>query len=187
MALFGAHMSVAGGHYKALLSAVEQKCQAVQLFTKNSNQWNATLFRRTLRRTGIGFPMAHSSYLLNLASPDEALYRRSIAALLIEMSRAEQLGLRYLIIHPGCHMGAGENAGLVRIVGALDEVHGRCAGFRVRILLDMILETPKDDGSVEDMDGVNLQLLRSLLKEPSATRNEKRARAGTPLGELGMV
>jgi deoxyribonuclease IV len=307
MPLFGAHMSIAGGHYKALLSAVEQKCQAVQLFTKNSNQWNAKeisegdamLFRRTLRRTGIRFPMAHSSYLLNLASPDEALYRRSIAALLIEMFRAEQLGLRYLVIHPGCHMGGGENAGLVRIARALDEVHGSCPDFRVRILLEttagqgtslghrfehlaqvmalvkqprrlgvrldtchvfaagyrlspaneyratfqafdkvvglgklrafhlndskrefgtcvdrhahigqgslgiepfrllvndarfaecpMILETPKEDGSVEDMDGVNLQLLRSLLRQPSATRSEKRTRAGTPRGELGMV
>jgi deoxyribonuclease-4 len=144
MPFFGAHMSIAGGHHNALLAASEYRCDTVQLFTKNSNQWQAKeigqeearLFRRTLRRARLRYPMAHSSYLLNLASPDVALYRRSIAALLVENSRAEQLGLRYLVIHPGCHMQSGEDAGLVQIARALDEVHERSPGFRVQILLE---------------------------------------------------
>jgi deoxyribonuclease IV len=170
MPFFGAHMSIAGGHHHALLAASEYRCETVQLFTKNSNQWQAKdighedagLFRRTLRQTDLRYPMAHSSYLLNLASPDEALYRRSIAALLVEISRAEQLRLRYLIIHPGCHMESGEEAGLVQIARALDEVHGRSSGFRVRILL----ETTAGQGTSLGHRFEHLARIMRLVKEP---------------------
>src|SRR5437588_2879407 len=116
MPLFGAHMSIAGGVHNALLDARAHDCEAVQLFTKNSNQWQArdliddeiALFRRTLRETGLRAPTAHTSYLINVASPDESLYRRSLEALIVEMQRAERLGLRYLVLHPGAHVGSGE-------------------------------------------------------------------------------
>src|SRR5262245_20428719 len=101
MPLFGAHMSIAGGYHQALLAAQAHGCSLVQLFTKNSNQWNAKeitpeearLFRRTLRQTRLRMPMAHDSYLINLASPDKALYRRSVEAFVVELQRAECLGL----------------------------------------------------------------------------------------------
>jgi deoxyribonuclease-4 len=113
--------------------------------TKNANQWKARdltddairTFRRTLRQTGLRFPTAHDSYLINLASPDEALYRRSLEAFVVELQRAEALGLSYLVTHPGAHVESGEEAGLVRVAGALDEVHQRCAGFRVQVLLEI--------------------------------------------------
>jgi deoxyribonuclease IV len=144
MPLFGAHMSVAGGCHRALEIARDHRCDTVQLFTKNANQWNAPalteesvrLFRRVLRQTRLRFPTAHDSYLINLASPDDALRRRSVEAFLVELQRAEQLGLKYLVTHPGAHMGAGEEAGLSRIASALDEVHRRAPGYRVRILLE---------------------------------------------------
>jgi deoxyribonuclease-4 len=144
MPLFGAHMSIAGGLHNALLAAQAHGMNTVQLFTKNSNQWNARdltdqevrLFRQTLRRTRLRFPMAHDSYLINLASPREALYRQSLEAFLIELRRAEQLGLRYLIAHPGASTDGDEPAGLARVARALDEIHARCPGFRVRILLE---------------------------------------------------
>jgi deoxyribonuclease-4 len=144
MPLFGAHMSIAGGLHKALLAARSYGMDTVQLFTKNANQWNARdltddevrLFRQTLRQTRLRFPMAHDSYLINLASPQETLYRRSIEAFLVELHRAEQLGLRYLIAHPGAFIDSDEKTGLGRVAGALDEVHARCPGFRVRILLE---------------------------------------------------
>jgi deoxyribonuclease-4 len=144
MPLFGAHMSVAGGLHEALLAAQRYQCQTVQLFTKNANQWKAkdlspdqlATFRRTLADTGIQFPTAHDSYLINLASPDEALYRKSLEAFVVELQRAEALGLSYLVTHPGAHVGEGEPAGLARVAGAIDEVHRRCAGFRVQILLE---------------------------------------------------
>lgn len=80
--------------------------------------------------------MAHASYLVNLASPDADLYRRSVDAFAEELQRAEQLGLRYLVVHPGSPLDSGEDTGLKRIAAVLDQVHARCPGFRVRVLLE---------------------------------------------------
>src|SRR6266851_1692550 len=115
MPLFGAHMSVAGGCHNALLAARDHGCETVQLFSKNSNQWAArdftdeevALFRQTLKESGLRHPTAHDSYLINLASPDEALYRKSVEAFVVEVHRAERLGLSYLVMHPGAHMESG--------------------------------------------------------------------------------
>jgi deoxyribonuclease-4 len=144
MPLFGCHMSIAGGCHNALLLAQEHGCSTVQLFTKNSNQWNAKdltaeeirLFKKTLRRAKLRYPTAHDSYLINLASADDGLYRRSVEAFAVELRRAEQLGLSYLVMHPGSPVDAGEEFGLGRIAAALDEVHRRCPGFRVQVLLE---------------------------------------------------
>jgi deoxyribonuclease-4 len=144
MPLFGAHMSIVGGYHAALLAAQRQRCESVQLFTKAPNHWagnpitadEARLFRRTFRETKLRYALAHDSYLINFASPDPALYRKSIEAFVDEMNRAEALGLAYLVTHPGAHMGAGEQAGIARVAAALDEVHRRCAGFKVRVLLE---------------------------------------------------
>ena len=144
MPLFGAHMSVAGGCPNAVRRRASTSCDTVQLFTKNANQWNARpftdeevrLFRKALHESGLRFATAHDSYLINLASPDEALYRRSVEAFVVEVQRAEQLGLAYLVMHPGAHVDSGEEAGLERVARALDEVHARCPDFRVRVLLE---------------------------------------------------
>jgi deoxyribonuclease-4 len=93
-------------------------------------------FRRTLRQARLRLPMAHDAYLINLASPDDALYRRSVEAFVVEVRRAEQLGLRYLVMHPGSHVGSGEERGLQRVAAALDEVHARCPDYRVQVLLE---------------------------------------------------
>jgi len=137
-------MSVAGGCPNALRLAREHHCDTVQLFTKNANQWNARpfaeeevrLFRDALRESGLRFATAHDSYLINLASPDETLYRRSVEAFVVEVRRAEQLGLSYLVMHPGAHVNSGEEAGLARVARALDEVHARCPDFGVRVLIE---------------------------------------------------
>ena len=144
MPLFGAHMSTAGGCVNALRLAREHGCDSVQLFTKNANQWNARpftddearLFREALAESGLRHATAHDSYLINLASPDEALYRRSVEAFVVEVQRAEQLGLAYLVMHPGAHVGTGEDAGLERVAAALDEVHARCPDYRVQVLVE---------------------------------------------------
>src|SRR5437868_11310048 len=104
MPLFGAHMSIAGGYHTALLTARDHGCDTVQVFTKAPSQWagkpitadEAKLFRRTLRQARLRLSIAHDSYLINLASPDEALYRKSIEAFVDEMRRAEMLGIAYL-------------------------------------------------------------------------------------------
>ena len=144
MPLFGAHMSIAGGRHHAVLSANAHGCPALQLFTKSSNHWAAKpladdevrTFRRALRAGGVRVAMAHTSYLINLASPDEALYRKSVEALVVELERAERLALRYLVCHPGAHTGSGEGTGLARVASALDEAHARCPKFRVKVLLE---------------------------------------------------
>src|SRR5437764_15483049 len=103
MPCFGAHMSIAGGCHNALLTALKHECEALQLFTKNNNQWvgkaltkdDAALFRRTHADTRVRHLVAHDCYLINLASPDLTLYRRSVEAFVDEMRRAEALGLNY--------------------------------------------------------------------------------------------
>jgi deoxyribonuclease-4 len=170
MPLFGAHMSIAGGCHNALLEAQAHGCSTVQLFTKNASQWlgkeltdaDVATFRRTLKKSGLRQPTAHDSYLINLASPDEKLYRRSIEAFVDEMRRAERLGLRYLVTHPGAHMEAGEEAGLARIARALDEVHGRCPDFRVQVLL----ETTAGQGTTLGHRFEHLRRILELVRDP---------------------
>jgi deoxyribonuclease IV len=170
MPLFGAHMSIAGGYHRALLAAQGYDCEAVQLFTKNSNQWRAreiadaeiALFGETLRQTGVRQLLAHDSYLINLASPDQFLYRRSLEAFIVELERAERLGLRYLVTHPGAHIGAGEEAGIERVAAALDEVHRRCSGFRVQVLL----ETTAGQGSCLGHRFEHLAVILDRLAQP---------------------
>ena len=144
MPLLGAHMSIAGGYYKAVEAAAELKMDVVQLFTKNNNQWKAKPlaqseideFQSALKQTGIKFPVAHDSYLINLASPADLLWQKSVDAFVIELERAEALGLLGVVMHPGAFVESTEEAGLARIVAALDEAHKRTAGFKTLTLLE---------------------------------------------------
>src|SRR5260370_14507353 len=144
MPLFSAHMSIAGGYHNALLAARKYDCEALQLFTKNNNQWagkpltdeDAAVFKRTLKDTQVRVLVAHDSYLINLASPDKVLYRRSVEAFVGEMRRAEALGLDYLVFHPGAATDDDEPAGLKRVAKALNAVHRRCGGYRVQALVE---------------------------------------------------
>jgi deoxyribonuclease IV len=173
MPVFGAHLSVAGGFHNALLAAQSYGCRAVQVFTKAPNQWSgrpigddeARLFHRTLRQTKVRVPIGHDSYLINLASPDPDLYRKSVEAFVDELQRAEKLRLRYLVTHPGAHLGSGEEEGLRRVADALDEVHRRCAGFKVRILL----ETTAGQGTCLGHRFEHLRRILELVAEPERT------------------
>jgi len=142
--LFGAHLSIAGGHHRAAQAAARLECLSVQIFTKSNNQWNAkpltkdqiSAFQSAVAEAGLKATVGHTSYLINLASPDDALWNKSIEALVVELERAEALGLSDLVLHPGAHVGSGEEAGLNRIAQALDQVHRRTAGDRCRIALE---------------------------------------------------
>jgi deoxyribonuclease-4 len=144
MPILGAHMSIAGGYYKAVEIAKRCGCECVQVFTKNNNQWRAkTLtdedvqrFQGALRELGIGHPIAHDSYLINLASPDDVLWRRSIEAFAEELRRAERLGIPYVVTHPGAFTTSTEEAGLARVIEALDEVHKQTKGIKAQCLLE---------------------------------------------------
>lgn len=140
----GAHMSIAGGLPNALTRGREVGCSVVQIFLKNQLRWvGRTLapeevaeFKRRRAATGIHTVFAHATYLINLAAPDDAEWKRAVDAFHDELVRAEELALPYVVIHPGSHKGAGREVGLARIVAALDELAARTAGLRVRIALE---------------------------------------------------
>ena len=144
MPILGAHMSIAGGIDKAVQRACQCGCDCLQIFSKNNNQWSArpitaaaaASFRRAIERSRIVFPIAHDSYLINLASPDAGLWKRSVKALAIELRRAEMLGLRYVVTHPGCYIHGPPKAGLRRIARALDTIHQETAGIQAQCLLE---------------------------------------------------
>ena len=137
-------MSIAGGLHLALERGQALGCGAVQIFLKNQRQWAARplgaeevrAFHAARRRTGIRDVFAHASYLINLAAPGEAQWRQAVDAFVDELERAEALGLSCVVIHPGSHMGAGREAGVARVVAALDEATRRTPGYRVRIALE---------------------------------------------------
>ena len=144
MAILGAHMSIAGGYYKAVEEAHRCGCDCVQLFTKNNNQWRAKPitdqdveeFKTRLEDLKIGHPLSHSSYLINLASPNDELWKKSIDAFVVELQRAEALGIPYVVLHPGSYVESDETAGIKRIVRALDQVHRRVKDFSSQCLLE---------------------------------------------------
>jgi deoxyribonuclease-4 len=102
----------------------------IQIFTKNTNQWRgkpitpqeAQSFREAVAASGIACPLAHDSYLINLASPRETLWRKSIEALIDEVQRAATLGIPWVVAHPGAYTTTSETEGIERIVAALDEI-----------------------------------------------------------------
>jgi len=142
--LLGAHMSVSGGVDRSVERAVETGCRTMQIFTKNANQWSAppldpaavTRFREALAASGVAPVVSHDSYLINLASPDPALLRRSRAAFRDELDRAETLGLMGVVTHPGAHVGRGEEEGLERIGGELKRMLADTAAYGVMILIE---------------------------------------------------
>jgi deoxyribonuclease IV len=143
MLLLGAHMSISGGLHLAFSRAEEVGCTAMQIFTKNASQWRARpiaegeaqAFRQAWRKSSIGPVIAHDSYLINLGAADPLLWEKSIAAFLEEMQRCDQLGIGELVMHPGAHVGTGENAGIARIAEAFRRIFAE-APASVTVLLE---------------------------------------------------
>jgi deoxyribonuclease-4 len=142
--LLGAHMSIAGGLHRALQRGREVGCSVVQIFLKNQLQWTAKPytadaireFKAAWRDSGIRLVFAHATYLINLAAPEAAEWKRAVTAFHDELERAETLGLPFVIIHPGSHKGAGLESGIRRIAKALDELMARTRGYEVMVLLE---------------------------------------------------
>jgi deoxyribonuclease-4 len=133
--MFGSHLSISGGMHNALLSAEKFGFDTVQVFTKNQQQWAAPAlidaaicsWKEHCTRLKFQHTISHDSYLINLGTQDEPMWRKSIDAFAEELRRCVVLGIPYLVTHPGAHLGAGEEAGLKRVAAALDEVHKRIA------------------------------------------------------------
>ena len=170
MLLLGAHMSVSGGLHNAITHATAVDSEAVQVFTKNQNQWAAkpltdeivAKWSSAWQSSTIKTVVAHDSYLINLASPTDDLWEKSIAAFRIELERCETLGIPFLVTHPGAHTGSGAEAGLARIVAALDRVHEELPGYTVRTLL----ETTAGQGTTLGATFVELGTLLAGVSAP---------------------
>ena len=143
--VLGAHMSIRGGVSMAIGRARSIHCTAMQIFVKNNMQW----FARPLTREEIrGFldhvqrgellsVFGHANYLINLATTNPNFHANSIRALAEELVRGDQLELPFLVLHPGAHLGAGEQAGLEKIVASIDEVFLNIPKVKTNIALEI--------------------------------------------------
>lgn len=133
--MYGSHLSIAGGLHLAADKARELGMESVQIFTKNQQQWKVKplgdvereAWLAAHKRHGFEKTVAHDSYLINLASPDDTLWRKSLELFTHEIDRAERLGISYLVTHPGAHCATRDDPqceaqGIERIAVALDTV-----------------------------------------------------------------
>jgi deoxyribonuclease IV len=143
--MFGAHLSISGGLHQALLKAELLQYDCVQVFTKNQKMWRCKPLEEAevgewkghCQRLGFERTVSHDSYLINLASPDEGLWLKSVELFVEELRRCVSLGIPYLVTHPGAHMGAGEEAGLLRVAAALNVVHDQLSAGGVLTCLEV--------------------------------------------------
>jgi deoxyribonuclease-4 len=162
--MFGAHLSIAGGMHNALLKAEEYAMDTLQVFTKNQQQWKCSplsgdgieQWKQHAKRLKFRKTVSHDSYLINLCSTNEEFWRKSVELFVEELTRCSLLGIPYLVTHPGAHMGAGEEAGIDKIVAAIDVIHdqvpddgvitcleitagqGSCLGYKLEHLAEII-------------------------------------------------
>jgi deoxyribonuclease-4 len=143
--LLGAHMSIRGGVSMAIERARSIHCTAMQIFVKNNMQWFARPFSRAeirafldhVQRGELLSVFGHANYLINLAATNLQFQANSIRALAEELVRADQLELPFLVLHPGAHLGAGEQAGLEKIVNSINEVFRKIPKVKTKIALEI--------------------------------------------------
>jgi deoxyribonuclease-4 len=168
--LLGAHMSIAGGAAMAIERARSIGCAAIQMFVKNNMQWFARpLAREEIRaflehqqRRELLSVFAHSNYLINLAATNGQFHANSIRSLSEELIRADQLELPFLVLHPGAHLGAGEEAGLQKVVESIDCVFSGLRKIKTRIAL----ETTAGQGSCLGNKFEHLAYIIRRAREP---------------------
>ena len=168
--LLGAHMSIAGGVNMAIERARSIGCTAMQMFVKNNMQWFARPLIREEARTFLNHRQrsellsifAHANYLINLAATNGQFHANSIRSLSEELVRAHQLELPFLVLHPGAHLGAGEEAGLDKIVDSIDRVLSGLPKVKTRIAL----ETTAGQGSCLGHKFEHLAYIIGHVREP---------------------
>ncbi|MFC1845692.1 deoxyribonuclease IV [Candidatus Dependentiae bacterium] len=143
--LLGAHMSIAGGFDKAIERGESISCTAMQIFTRSNRQWGAKkltekdveLFRKALRGSSIRSVIAHLPYLINIGSPNAKTRHASLSVLEQELNRCNMLGIKYLVLHPGSHLGEGEEKCLDRIAKGINSLFAQDDGKAVILLENM--------------------------------------------------
>jgi deoxyribonuclease-4 len=139
--LIGAHISTKGGLHTVFERAAAIDATAIALFAKNSNQWKGKVMTdddvATFQSLRTVKPiLTHASYLINLATTNEEFHRKSIAAMIDELDRAERIGSHAVVLHPGAHMTAGVDAGVDQIARSFDQIHAAIPNHRVVTLLE---------------------------------------------------
>jgi len=137
-------MSIGGGVHTAIERGRSIKCTAIQMFVKNNMQWFARplareeilAFLKHAQRGELLSIFAHANYLINLAATNPQFLANSIRALSEELTRADQLELPFLVLHPGAHLGAGEEAGLEKIVDSINRIFRKIPKVKTRIALE---------------------------------------------------
>jgi len=140
----GAHTSIAGGIYNAILQGQEIEADVVQIFAKNQMQWQWREYTEeeleryfgAIRETGVRPVSVHSAYLINLATDQPQTWEKSFAAIKDELRRTEILQIPYLVLHPGSHLGKGEDHGLRRVAESLRHAYEEVAAPTVTVLLE---------------------------------------------------
>ena len=170
--LLGAHISIAGGTHNAPPRARAIGATAMQIFTKMANRWaergceadERSAFRSALGDTRVRHTIAHDSYLINLASPDETLRRRSIESFVAELQRCEALGLTYLVSHPGNYID-DRASGIRRNADAITEALSRAPGETI-----LCMEITSGSGTAIGSTFEDLAELIGLVPEPHRSR-----------------
>lgn len=140
----GAHMSIAGGLHLAVERGAKAGCGVIQVFTQNSNQWrgkmpsdsDVSLFRDAWAASGIHDIVSHDIYLINLAAAPGEVLDKSLASFREEMERCARLGIGRIVMHPGSHLGAGEETGIQRICEAFNQLIAATPDYTGTILLE---------------------------------------------------
>jgi deoxyribonuclease IV len=168
--LLGAHMSIAGGVHMAVDRARSIDCTAMQMFVKNNMQWFARPLRRDeiqaflehRQRAELLSIFAHANYLINLASTNQLFHANSIRALSEELTRADQLELPFLVLHPGAHRGDGEEAAFEKIIASIDRLYRKIPKTKTKIAL----ETTAGQGSCLGHRFEHLAYIMDNVREP---------------------
>ncbi|OGQ04448.1 MAG: hypothetical protein A2W61_08655 [Deltaproteobacteria bacterium RIFCSPLOWO2_01_44_7] len=145
MRYLGTHVSTEGGVSQAPLRAKEIGCNTIQLFAKNNNQWLAkqplsneevATYQKNKKGCGVKIAFSHAGYLINLASPDPKNHSLSIKSFQQELERAQELALDFVVLHPGAHVGSGEEKAIQKIVDSINKVFSQIKKSKTILLLE---------------------------------------------------
>jgi len=166
----GAHMSISGGLHLACERGKEVGCDVIQIFVKNQRQWagpalkqeEVTQFKAAQKAAAIVTAFAHDTYLINMATPDAAMFKKSVHAFVDELERCEALGLASLVTHPGSPGEAGEAVGTQQMQKGLNDALRRTKGYKVKVLL----ETTAGQGATVGWKFEQMKAILEGVKEP---------------------
>lgn len=162
MPFLGAHMSAASGLHLVFERIALVGGQAVQLFTRNQRQWTApditdaeaAAFAVAWKAWGLPHVFSHGAYLINPASQDDILWRKSRDALARELLRCARLNIRWVVLHPGAHKGQGANSGIVQAAACLDAAFEQAGTLAERV--GVLLENTAGSGTALGADPEDL-------------------------------